>query len=340
MDTAEAAAWNSTTAHRLVPDEDYAMPALVMKGRKQVMFKTQTSDGFEFETSKRFNGQFHFGTSQNFESWLGDDQGHQARVKYRGPGDSLAAIAFADELLLNGLLRPLKLPPRLQFDSDFNSFSRRSPALSPESLARKSAWNDDFDPFTVALQKVREEKRGRNSHLRRIRSYSPFRIMFKCSSDSPYCNQDLHRGNSPMKQMQVPSYSGPLEFKGSLYARWVQDQTKEGGLSPRGAMSLRGLLFRQSQRISAKGNYVKENCGNVTGESKVQKLKAILQRYTSLGRENSGCQKTKITSEDQKLSYFSRLSFKFKGNAHCTRKKKMPADTKMAVAEYKPSLAL
>ncbi|KAI3450048.1 hypothetical protein Pfo_006713 [Paulownia fortunei] len=312
-------------------------------------------DDFEFETSKKFSGQLHFERSENFESPVGDDQGRQ---KYRERGDSLPSMAFADELFLNGLVMPLKLPPRLQYDSDFNSFSHKSPVSSPKSprtvcripFARKSSWSDDFDPFLVALQKVREEKRGRNSDHRRSRSYSPFRAMSKCSSDSTHCcNHDLSKGNSPMEPMQVPapSYSGPLDFKGSAYARWVRDQTREG-LSPK---SPRGFFFGQRVRplkieqggpdkpTSPKGKYVRKNCGNVE-ESKVQKLKGFLLRYASFGREKSGSKQTKTCSEVRKSSYYSRLSFKFKGNAHSNGKRRVRADTKMAVVEYKPSLAL
>lgn len=311
-------------------------------------------DDFEFETSKRFSGQLQFETS---ESPVGGGRGHEARQEYRERGDSLPAMAFADELFLNGLVMPLKLPPRLQYDSDFNSFSQKSPVSSPRTVckipfARKSSWNDDFDPFMVALEKVRDEKRGRNSHCRRSRSYSPFRAISKCSSDTAdyCCNQDLPKGNSPiMEPMQVPapSYSGPLDFKGSAYARWVRDQTRQG-LSPK---SPRGFLFRQRVRplkiehdgsdkpTSPKEKSVEKNCRNVE-ESKVQKLKGFLLRYASFGRENSGSKQTKTSSEAPKPSYFGRLSFKFKGNAHGNGKRKMPADTKMAVVQYKPSIAV
>lgn len=255
-------------------------------------FKTKTSSDAHSTSSY---------SSSNFESWEGDD---------RERGDSFAAVGFADELFPEGLLRPLKLPPRLQFDTDFTSSTPLSPVLSPIDhtrtvceipFARKSVWNDDFDPFMVALQKVsQEEKKGRHSkNLRRIISSSS-------SSSSSSCNnnQDSCEGNSQMKQIQIrkPSYSGPLEFKGSSYARWVRSQIKEGGLGrKRTIMGSAGVLFGQRSRMmnsynkpnSDKGKYVADKCGSVNCESMVQKLKATLLRYASFGREDKGCKQTK-----------------------------------------------
>ena len=106
-------------------------------------------------------------------------------------------MAFADELFCDGkvlpLMPPLKLPPRMQQNGDGSIMSTHSSTLtSPRSpgsvlrlrFSRQSLWNDDFDPFMVALEKVREEKRGNPSArhgLRRTRSLSPFRSFNKKS---------------------------------------------------------------------------------------------------------------------------------------------------------------
>ncbi|KAK6119818.1 hypothetical protein DH2020_046443 [Rehmannia glutinosa] len=210
-------------------------------------------------------------------------------------------MSFADELFFNGLVMPLKLPPRLQYDTDSNSFSHKSPVSSPRTVCkipftRKNSWNDDFDPFMVALQKVREEKRGRNSHHRRSRSYSPFRALSKCSSSDCTNNE-----NSPIEPMQVKAqgFSGPLDFKGSAYARWVRDQTREG-LSPK---SPKRFLFGQRVRPL-------RNDQDGPGQPK--------EKYV---RKKSG-------------DVEKQLSFKFKENGHSNGKRKM------AVVEYKPSVAL
>ncbi|KAG4964510.1 hypothetical protein AAZX31_14G035300 [Glycine max] len=140
---------------------------------------------FEFETSRRFNvsvGDLDTETNQKDENLF---------------GDSLQTMAFADELFCDGkvlpLMPPLKLPPRMHQNGDGSIMSTHSSTLtSPRSpgsvlrlrFSRQSLWNDDFDPFMVALEKVREEKRGNPSArhgLRRTRSLSPFRSFNKKS---------------------------------------------------------------------------------------------------------------------------------------------------------------
>ncbi|KAG6411393.1 hypothetical protein SASPL_129474 [Salvia splendens] len=301
-------------------------------------------DEFEFGTSKRFGGES--------ESPVSGDRGHER-------GDSLPAMAFADELFLNGLVMPLELPlsgvvmplkppPRL-YKSALSS--PRSPATVCRRIpfARKSSRNDDFDPFMAALEKVREEKRGRNSHHRRSRSYSPFRALSRSSTtvtdgnDAQSHGPDLSCGNSRVEPAPAlaSSFSGPLDFKGSAYARWVRDQTRHG-LSPK---SPSRLLFRQRVRplsVSDKppspaANHVGKRRGNAE-TSKVQKLKGLLVKYASFGRGNSGAKQIKTSTELRNFSYFGRLSFRFKGNGHGNNTKKtIPANAKMAVVPYKPS---
>ncbi|KAL1555175.1 hypothetical protein AAHA92_15649 [Salvia divinorum] len=298
---------------------------------------------FQFGTSKRF--------SEGSESLVSGDRGHER-------GDSLPAMAFADELFLNGLVMPLDPPPRLPLKPPPRL--HKSPLSSPRSpatlcripFARKSSRNDDFDPFMVALEKVREEKRGRNSHHRRSRSYSPFRALSRSSTtvtddnDAQSHSPDLLCGNNLAEPMPAPapasSFSGPLDFKGSAYARWVRDQTRHG-LSPK---SPNGLLFRQRVRRlsgldkppSPAAKHFGKRRGNVEA-SKVQKLKGLLVKYASFGRGESGAKQTKTSTEARNFSYFGRLSFRFKGNGHGNTKKTIPANTKMAVVPYKPSAA-
>ncbi|XP_073148165.1 uncharacterized protein [Henckelia pumila] len=300
-------------------------------------------DDFEFETGKMFSGQLQF---EEIRPSSGSPNGDQEDIglgdqpKSRGRGDSLPAMAFADELFSNGLVMPLKLPPRLQYDSDFNSFSQRSTSLasSPKSprmecrfpFGRKNAWNDGFDPFIVALQKVREEK----SQHRRSRSHSPFRIVSKCPSDLCIRNKDIY----DKEDIPTHRYSGPLEFKGSAYARWVRDQTREA-LNQQEPASPRGFIFGQPA-TPVELEHTKENVvgGNVaSGETKVQKLKGFLLRYASFGKEKSANLVVKKGTEAKKPSYFSKLSFKFKQNGNGSGKKRMPSDKSMAVVEYKPS---
>ncbi|XP_073285295.1 uncharacterized protein [Primulina huaijiensis] len=289
---------------------------------------------FEFESSKTFS----------------------RKQRYRERGDSLPAVAFVDEVFFSGVVMPLKLPPRLQYNSVFNSSSQRwtfAPrSMSPTTMCRipfacKYTWNDDFDPFTVALERVREEKRGRSGQPRRSRSHSPFRIASKYScTDTISCNQDSYEDKSSMKsanQVPVWSYSGPLELKGSAYARWVRDQKKEG-LNPREPKNPSGLRFGLRVRpvrnkhdgrdmpASTKGRDAKDKRGNDSGKSRVGILKGLLLKYASFGREKNATKLTKKSVQTQKESYFSRLSFKFRENG-----KRMLDDETAEVAEYKTS---
>ncbi|XP_075512173.1 uncharacterized protein LOC142547667 [Primulina tabacum] len=304
-------------------------------------------DDFEFETGKIFSGRLQFeeiGLCSGSPHGDQEDIGFADKLRDQSRGDSFPAIAFADELFLNGLVMPLKLPPRLQYDSDSNSFSQwpTSLASSPKSprmacrfpFVRKNAWNDGFDPFMVALQKVKEEKTGRNGQHRRSRSHSPFRIVSKSPSDLGSRNKDLYN----KEDISTHSYSGPLEFKGSAYARWVRDQTREA-LNQQEPTSPGEFIFGQPatpvKLENSKENVAGENGAN--GETKVQKLKGFLLRYASFGREKSGNLVIKKGTEAKKPSYFSKLSFKFKQNGNGSGKKKMPSDKSMAVVEYKPS---
>ncbi|KAL1347954.1 hypothetical protein HN51_023957 [Arachis hypogaea] len=141
-------------------------------------------DEFEFETSRRFTGYLDTKKSQKDDDF---------------DGDSLQTMAFADELFNDGKVLPLepppplKLPPRLiQNNGDCGSVvmsaqsstltSPKSPALVLRLLpfSRHSLWNDEFDPFVAALEKVKDDKRGNSNSkakngLRRTRSLSPFR---------------------------------------------------------------------------------------------------------------------------------------------------------------------
>lgn len=92
------------------------------------------------------------------------------------PPDS-TTTSFADELFDSGVLLPLKLPPRLQ---NFGKSSSGSTSPNKSSFARPNlSKRGDFDPFTVALQKIRKEenceRRRDMQPPRRSRSLSPLR---------------------------------------------------------------------------------------------------------------------------------------------------------------------
>ncbi|KZV57607.1 hypothetical protein F511_03067 [Dorcoceras hygrometricum] len=238
-----------------------------------------------------------------------------------------------DELFISGIVMPLKLPPRLQYNSEFNSPSQRltfvSTSKSPTPLckipfARKYTWQDNFDPFTVALEKVREEKRGRSGQPRCSRSYSsPLSTASKYScTDTISCSQDSYKDKSSMIRVPALSYSGPLERKGSAYARWLQGKKKEGLTLSRpirnnAVETCFGQLIRPMKNgmdkpASTKGRDAKEKCGNDNEERGVQTLKGLLLKYASFGREKNVAKLTEKSVQAQKGSYFSRLSFKLR----------------------------
>ncbi|CAA0805878.1 Protein of unknown function (DUF1645 [Striga hermonthica] len=237
-------------------------------------------DDFEFETSSKFNSGRH---NNNFDPTFFDYYGGQN-----------GKIAFADELFSDGLVMPLKPPPRLHHDSSAASSPTRPATLCRLPFSRKNN-NDDFDPFVAALQKVTEEKRrGRvpGPRQRRSRSYSPFRAVVRCSSDcTVYADREFSE-ESAAQAAGGPSFSGPLlDFKGSAYARWVRDQTGEGGLRP-----VRNDSARPEDRSFRK----------------VQKLKEFLKKYALFGRMSKG---TKTGAEKNKSSkYYAKLGFKAKEN--------------------------
>ncbi|CAJ1971246.1 unnamed protein product [Sphenostylis stenocarpa] len=197
-------------------------------------------DEFEFETSRRFNVS------------VSDLDSETEQKNEKNPfGDSFQTMAYADELFCDGkvlpLMPPLKLPPRLHWNGNSSIMStRRSTLASPRSLgsvfrhrfSRHSLWNDDFDPFMVALQKVREEKRGKPNArhgFRRSRSLSPFRGfsnksdknvgVFKSSQLESQCGATAHLvcelDKRPLKE--VPGRINVLpEPKGLVFARQVR----------------------------------------------------------------------------------------------------------------------
>ncbi|KAI3700303.1 hypothetical protein L2E82_44929 [Cichorium intybus] len=119
-------------------------------------------DEFEFTiTSQRFASRCEF--QQTYPAFGWTNRSYNEDQKYWLPA---RAKSFC-----SGQVLPLKLPPRLQTSV---SSSPRSPN-SLIKIHRPCAWNDDFDPFQFALEKVSEETRARMSFHRRSHSYSAYR---------------------------------------------------------------------------------------------------------------------------------------------------------------------
>ncbi|KAK2977540.1 hypothetical protein RJ640_018182 [Escallonia rubra] len=320
-------------------------------------------DDFEFETSKKFGDHWEFEGSPKFECLVGDEE-KQEQLKQPEGGNSFSRMAFADDIFSNGQVLPLKLPPRLQYTSQSSiPTSPRSPSSVlkiPFSL--QNTWNNDYDPFAIALKKVSKEKKGRPSVHRRARSHSPFRSP---AAQSP--NDSGHKPRSEVPQPQRIERS-PSELggsRGSVYARYLRSQTMghKGSLlvepNARGLSKPRVLSFGRKvrpEKLAQEGpikptvvgpetvgpnkqSSVKsdKSCGE---ESRMRKMKGLLIRYASFGmekRDSEGkAEKGNQLALVSKPSYFKKLSFKFKQSGHINGKKKDSPEAKMAVVQYRP----
>ncbi|XP_071911369.1 uncharacterized protein [Coffea arabica] len=323
-------------------------------------------DDFEFSTSQKFDDFIDLEISQNSEHIPVNDQPQQQQGKPRRErGGSLPTMAFADELFYNGLVMPLKPPPRLQTSQENgNCFRQGSVPSSPKSpqsssfikvpFVHKAVWNDDFDPFKVALQKVSEESRGRASNARgnhrRTRSHSPFR------TNNSWRWNDQHDEAKEDKILNDQEVFGqkfglPKEPKGSPYARFVINQNKQveeiekGRKKPQKLQSGRRIRPVKMDHVE---NGVAEWKNNVTVERGIKRIRSIFLKYALFGRENSEEKASNNQSSTLwKSNYFKKLSFKVKGNNNPNGNVKKRGieeeDPKMQVIESKrnkPSLAL
>lgn len=190
---------------------------------------------FEFATSRRFNHSFSTDVKSRNEK--------PQKIRDRGSSPPLPAMAFADELFCDGKVVPLaapqlKLPPGF-FHGNDKFGSRHSVTTEPRSprsvvrlpFPRPSLWNDDFDPFMVALENVKvEEKRGKKmegKNSRRARSLSPLRSR---PDEHPTGFGTAHR----MMEEKHFGSNGLTEPNGTVSPRWAgpQEEMKEAK-SPR-----------------------------------------------------------------------------------------------------------
>ncbi|KAD7477584.1 hypothetical protein R6Q59_007381 [Mikania micrantha] len=265
---------------------------------------------FEFETGKMFG-----------DRW--EPEEHKYRLPARA--NSFSTVSFADELFCNGQVLPLKPPPRLQNSvptSPNRSFSSR--VRNP--FAQRSTWNDGFDPFMIALEKVSEETEGRVSVHRRSRSYSPFRT--DSVSRRVNCSVDSNQGEE--KESTITEM---VNRKGSMYSRWVRSQTivkKRSEWSMQQKPTARTMIKRLCLGRNEPVKPVKLNEQASTRESKMQKLKSVLLRYASLNKDTSESKKTSEIISIAKVSYFKRLSHSFKTNP----RKKEPTEPKMSILKH------
>ncbi|KAG7950734.1 hypothetical protein I3843_13G130800, partial [Carya illinoinensis] len=309
-----------------------------------------TLDDFEFETSCRFNPKDMIVIRDLEKSMFDRPEQQKQQFKKRGDSFPSANMAFADELFCNGkvlpLTPPLKLPPCLQNGSKSGNYSSTF-SSSPSSVLRlpfspRRMWNDDFDPFTVALDNVREEKRGASRP--QIRS-SDLAEDLDNQNDNYWDHPIAVDESSPTNGLQVKQVEGsPIKLaepKGLSFARKVR-LVKIGNELPSKTNS---ATSSGSDSVEAGETAKRLESGvgsSSTRESKRQKIKNFLFRSASMSKASEGKKREQnAAAAFWKLPFLRKLSFKPGGsdqdNAGDKTLAKVP---KMALMPYKPKLLM
>nr|XP_043630522.1 uncharacterized protein LOC122601853 [Erigeron canadensis] len=163
------------------------------------------SNGYEFEfkvTSRMFINRCESRETYPSFWWTKKNENEQQQM-YRLPGRAKSFCSGEVNL-------PLKPPPRIQSTSVSSSPSRSPNSFLRNPFARSCAWNDDFDPFQFALEKVSDETRARMSFHRRSQSYSAYRT----SGVAHWLDHGLvDQNNEHHKQGRKPNCKGSSTFE-------------------------------------------------------------------------------------------------------------------------------
>lgn len=243
-------------------------------------YEEETGHGFEFETGRGYV--------------------RQSEEQQKVCGDSLPTMAFADELFCDGKVMPLKLPPRLFQKGDHGnimSSTQSSTVTSPKSpgsmlrLPFSRLWKDDFDPFMVALEKVREDKRGNSKakhDLRRTRSH--------CDTTTQLIYEELLKQASGRenilfdhKVLEVESATDKnLEFElkrnsvSKVVKETKKDESQKGGFLRR---NIKKFLFRKANMSRHKLQDKKEARGKAKLLKKVD-MESVTSTQPALWNED------------------------------------------------------
>ncbi|KAI4305901.1 hypothetical protein L6164_029232 [Bauhinia variegata] len=294
-------------------------------------------DEFEFETS------WHF-SDFNLEESLKEENQQQKRHE-RERGDSMPTMAFADELFCGGKvlplnIPPLKLPPRLQNGDGSKMSAPSSTVSSPRSpgsllglqFSFQSLWKDDFDPFMVALEKVKWEKRGKlhaKHGLRRTRSLSPFR------GYDPNMPNEKEGLNTP-RQQHEPSPDEEKESrnpkmlpkpKGLVYARHVK-LVRMGNNAPN----------ELNETKTPSGTMMEREGKGFWGKEKREKIMKLLFGSTYMGKDSADNKVKNEKAALEKPILLRKLSLKSRESTRWDKYKVMAEMTKMTMVRYKPRL--
>ncbi|KAM1255979.1 hypothetical protein ACFX2G_030748 [Malus domestica] len=283
---------------------------------------------FEFDTSNSFNlGSVDNVTSQQVKDLFDRKQREKRQT-----------MAFADDLFCEGkvmpLAPPLKLPPRLG-----QKYTNQSPTpstpRSPSSgikmrVLHRRLWNDDFDPFMVALQHVREEeKRGKAETEARDIS-------------------DLNDQQNKETGLQTPIHSPSVNSPSLL-----QSPTRLAlprGLEFARQVRLVGMELDHSERRSRpkletetpKNNIAQESGGPCKKQTKGQKIRRLLLSALFGKPDDEDKKRKNQTSEIlKKPTFLRRLSLKSGRSTSCKAEKRISNQlTKTTLVQFRPRLLL
>ncbi|KAH7560779.1 hypothetical protein JRO89_XS10G0100400 [Xanthoceras sorbifolium] len=236
------------------------------------------------------------------------------------------------------------------------SVMAKSPTVALKfPFPRRSLWNDDFDPFAVALENVKDdnniEKRNKEKDYRPARSVSPVRALNpkRPNKSMSFHHQDINRSGHDQNGQMEPE--GP-------YSIWFPYRNRK--MEPIRLAEPKGVLFARHTRLvkmghekakrqkeTGKNGKVSEESSG-TRESKRQRMKKLLLRSASMGiGRASNEEKHKDQSEslppNPKKRFSRKFSFMPTGNsiAHqCNEEKSVSQVTKLTLMQYRPRLFL
>ncbi|OMP12791.1 hypothetical protein COLO4_02755 [Corchorus olitorius] len=333
--------------------------------RSRTLLNAESCDGFEdfeFETSRRF-------TVDDIEvesKWQKEDiiplphdhQNHHSRK------ESLPAMAFADELFSDGKVRPLKLPPRLEYSNDDKQSSALSSPRSPLKLPfqRRSLWNDEFDPFMAALKNVKQEEENvgeaKNHRPSGSMPMSPFKDTNDMSGRSSQQAQAQAQAQAQINEMGLilpttrqSETNSVSNKKMASNDMWLSDQNRQMGCqqqqqqvkkSPIKLEEPKGVVFARRARLvrMEAGQSGQSGQSGTRESSKRQKLKKfLLRRSASVG--NISSQSSNATREsNSRPNIAKKFSFKNMGLTQYNEEKRVSQVTRMTLVQYTPKLLL
>ncbi|ONI14075.1 hypothetical protein PRUPE_4G260600 [Prunus persica] len=315
-------------------------------------------DDFEFETSRSFNLDVFDNVKSQQKASLDRKQQEQIRQQRQCKESLPMTMSFADELFCDGKVMPLappalKLPPRLHQKRSGSQSPMPSSPRSPSFVSNlpfsyRRLWNDDFDPFMVALEHVREEKRRGKEKT------------------DDHNMVGLNDQQNKQTGLLTPIHSPSANSAGQLEPRKQVGQSQKRLALPKGlefARQVRLIQNGYNERFSELNmarpvcrveetpkNKIFQGSGDqrnisapCTKETKGQKIKG-LSLSASFGKVDDDKKKQRDQSSailSRKPTFLRRLISKSGGSAHCSGEKRVSDQlAKTTFVHFRPRLLL